>query len=95
MASIILRSSLNQSKPSLTFLRHPRLWVGERNKKKVHFHYFFLFSLFSFFKLYFVCIMSASSSVADVDAWISQLQDCKQLSENDIKKLCDKVKIKM
>lgn len=38
--------------------------------------------------------MSASSSVADVDAWISQLQDCKQLSESDIKKLCDKVKKK-
>lgn len=35
--------------------------------------------------------MSASSSVADVDAWITQLQDCKQLSESDIKKLCDKV----
>lgn len=38
--------------------------------------------------------MSASSSVADVDAWIAQLQDCKQLSENDIKKLCDKVQKK-
>ncbi|KAG1569207.1 hypothetical protein G6F50_006590 [Rhizopus delemar] len=36
--------------------------------------------------------MSASSSVADVDAWIAQLQDCKQLSENDIKKLCDKAR---
>lgn len=38
--------------------------------------------------------MSAASSVADVDAWISQLQDCKQLSEGDIKNLCDKVKTK-
>lgn len=36
--------------------------------------------------------MSASSSVADVDAWIAQLQECKQLSESDIKKLCDKVR---
>lgn len=36
--------------------------------------------------------MSASSSVADVDAWISQLQECKQLTENDIKKLCEKVR---
>lgn len=35
--------------------------------------------------------MSTSNSVADVDAWITQLQDCKQLSESDIKKLCDKV----
>jgi serine/threonine-protein phosphatase 2A catalytic subunit len=35
--------------------------------------------------------MSASNSVADVDAWITQLQDCKQLSESEIKKLCDKV----
>lgn len=38
--------------------------------------------------------MSATSSVADVDAWITQLQDCKQLSESDIKKLCEKVKKK-
>jgi hypothetical protein len=36
-------------------------------------------------------IMSNPSSVADVDAWITQLQDCKQLSESDIRKLCDKV----
>lgn len=35
--------------------------------------------------------MTAVSSVADVDAWISQLSDCKQLPEADIKKLCDKV----
>lgn len=35
--------------------------------------------------------MSATSSVADVDAWISQLEECKQLTESDIKKLCDKV----
>lgn len=35
--------------------------------------------------------MSSSSSVSDVDAWITQLQDCNQLSESDIKKLCDKV----
>jgi serine/threonine-protein phosphatase 2A catalytic subunit len=36
--------------------------------------------------------MSASSSVADVDEWISQLSECKPLSEGEIKKLCDKVK---
>lgn len=36
--------------------------------------------------------MSNSTSVADVDAWITQLQDCQQLSENDIKRLCDKVR---
>lgn len=36
--------------------------------------------------------MTSSSSVADVDAWITQLQDCKQLSENDIRRLCEKVK---
>lgn len=35
--------------------------------------------------------MTSSNSVADVDAWITQLQDCKQLSEGDIKKLCEKV----
>jgi serine/threonine-protein phosphatase 2A catalytic subunit len=32
------------------------------------------------------------SSPADVDGWISQLSECKQLSEADIKQLCDKVK---
>lgn len=36
--------------------------------------------------------MTAVSSVADVDAWISQLSECKQLPEADIKKLCDKVR---
>jgi serine/threonine-protein phosphatase 2A catalytic subunit len=35
--------------------------------------------------------MTAVSSVADVDAWIAQLSDCKQLSEAEIKKLCEKV----
>lgn len=35
--------------------------------------------------------MTAVSSVADVDAWIAQLSECKQLPEADIKKLCDKV----
>lgn len=27
----------------------------------------------------------------EVDGWISQLSQCKQLSEADVKKLCDKV----
>lgn len=36
--------------------------------------------------------MTSSNSVADVDAWITQLQDCKQLSEGDIKRLCEKVR---
>lgn len=36
--------------------------------------------------------MASSSSVADVDGWITQLQDCKQLSETDIRRLCEKVK---
>lgn len=27
----------------------------------------------------------------EIDSWIAQLSDCKQLSENDVKKLCDKV----
>jgi hypothetical protein len=27
----------------------------------------------------------------EIDGWIQQLSDCKQLSENDVKKLCDKV----
>lgn len=28
----------------------------------------------------------------EVDAWIEQLSQCKQLSEADVKKLCDKVR---
>lgn len=35
--------------------------------------------------------MIIASSVADVDGWIAQLSECKQLSETDIKKLCEKV----
>ena len=31
------------------------------------------------------------SSVNEVDGWIESLMTCKQLSENDVKKLCDKV----
>ena len=27
----------------------------------------------------------------DVDGWISQLMQCKPLSENEVKKLCEKV----
>jgi hypothetical protein len=29
--------------------------------------------------------------VDNVDAWITMLEQCKLLSENDVKKLCDKV----
>ena len=28
---------------------------------------------------------------AEVDQWIEQLGNCKQLTENDVKRLCDKV----
>lgn len=28
----------------------------------------------------------------EVDAWIEQLSQCKQLTEADVKKLCDKVR---
>jgi serine/threonine-protein phosphatase 2A catalytic subunit len=35
--------------------------------------------------------MTAVSSVSEVDAWISQLSECKQLPESEIKKLCEKV----
>jgi serine/threonine-protein phosphatase 2A catalytic subunit len=27
----------------------------------------------------------------EIDGWIEQLSQCKQLTENDVKKLCDKV----
>jgi serine/threonine-protein phosphatase 2A catalytic subunit len=29
--------------------------------------------------------------VTEQDQWIAHLSDCKQLSENDVKRLCDKV----
>jgi hypothetical protein len=28
----------------------------------------------------------------EIDGWIEQLSQCKQLTENDVKKLCDKVR---
>lgn len=28
----------------------------------------------------------------EVDGWVAQLSQCKQLSEADVKKLCDKVR---
>jgi serine/threonine-protein phosphatase 2A catalytic subunit len=28
----------------------------------------------------------------EIDGWIEQLSQCKQLAENDVKKLCDKVR---
>jgi hypothetical protein len=31
------------------------------------------------------------TDVAEVNQWISQLSQCKQLTESDVKKLCDKV----
>jgi serine/threonine-protein phosphatase 2A catalytic subunit len=31
------------------------------------------------------------TDIGEVDQWISQLSQCKQLSESDVKKLCDKV----
>lgn len=29
----------------------------------------------------------------EIDAWIEQLSQCKQLSEADVKRLCDKVSL--
>ena len=31
------------------------------------------------------------SDGGDLETWISQLMKCKQLAENDVKKLCEKV----
>jgi serine/threonine-protein phosphatase 2A catalytic subunit len=31
----------------------------------------------------------------EIDVWIEQLSQCKQLSEADVKKLCDKVWIRV
>ena len=38
--------------------------------------------------------LSAASpplDVRDLDSWVESLMQCKQLSENDVKRLCDKV----
>ena len=44
----------------------------------------------------FNTLISSSRKTAtmegEVDAWIEQLSQCKQLSEADVKKLCDKVR---
>lgn len=34
------------------------------------------------------------ADIGEVDQWISQLSQCKQLSESDVKKLCEKVCIR-
>ena len=31
----------------------------------------------------------------EIDGWIAQLSQCKQLSEADVKKLCDKVRVQI
>lgn len=38
--------------------------------------------------------INQASSVGEVDAWIESLMACKQLSEVDVKKLCDKVRLR-
>lgn len=35
--------------------------------------------------------MDDKASCKELDQWIEQLNDCKQLSENQVKTLCDKV----
>ncbi|KAJ3045444.1 hypothetical protein HDU99_009861, partial [Rhizoclosmatium hyalinum] len=32
-------------------------------------------------------------NVSEVDGWVSTLMECKQLSEADVKKLCEKVRV--
>lgn len=34
------------------------------------------------------------SAAKELDQWIEQLMDCKQLAENNVKTLCDKVGLK-
>lgn len=36
--------------------------------------------------------MDDKASCKELDQWIEQLNDCKQLTENQVKTLCDKVK---
>lgn len=36
--------------------------------------------------------MALQADIADLDAWIEKLKDCKQLEENEVKELCRKVR---
>lgn len=36
--------------------------------------------------------MEDKASLKELDQWIEQLNECKQLTENQVKTLCDKVK---
>jgi hypothetical protein len=36
--------------------------------------------------------MALNADIADLDAWITKLKDCKQLEENEVKELCKKVR---
>jgi len=35
---------------------------------------------------------AVNSDIADLEGWLALLMDCKQLPENDVQKLCEKVK---
>lgn len=37
--------------------------------------------------------MEDKTTLKDLDQWIEQLNECKQLTETQVKTLCDKVKI--
>ena len=36
--------------------------------------------------------MTEKTQVKELDAWIEQLNECKQLQENQVKQLCEKVR---
>ena len=38
---------------------------------------------------------AVNSDIADLEGWLALLMDCKQLPENDVQKLCEKVKLKI
>ena len=44
------------------------------------------------FKLDHKPIMEDKATLKDLDCWIEQLNECKQLTETQVKTLCDKVK---
>jgi len=37
--------------------------------------------------------MEEKASLKELDQWIEQLNDCKQLTESQVKTLCDKVRV--
>jgi len=50
---------------------------------------------FSNFSTFYVIMVEDRSLCKELDQWIDQLMECKQLTENQVKTLCEKVSTDM